>query len=284
MYVGIDIGGSKTLIARLDNRGVIIASDKFPTAKDYDQWVEDLRQALPKLGEADYLAGAVAVPGRIDRERGIGLIFGNLPWKDVPIAADVERLLGCPIVLEHDPTLAALSEALLLKNTYSKVLYVTVSTGIGAGLIIDGTIDEHFAGNEVGHMLLEHRGKHCTWESFASGKAIYEHYGKPAHDITDPMAWHRIANNIATGLTALLALTEPEVVVLGGSIGTYFEHYEKPLLEALNKYRMPLVPIPPLRAAARPEEAVVYGCYDLAKSLFGPGASRAKETIRGSIH
>jgi glucokinase len=280
MYVGIDIGGSKTLIARLDTKGVIIASEKFPTDPDYDKFVKDLAHSLPKLGIADYQAGAVAVPGRIDREHGVGLIFGNLPWKNVPLAADIEKMLHCPIVLEHDPSLAGLSEAMLIKDEFKRVLYVTVSTGIGAGLIINGKIDEQFASNEAGHIVLEHGGKHAAWESFASGKAIFERYGKPAHDITDPAAWQQIGRNIATGLDALLAITGPEVVVLGGSIGTYFEHYQKPLLAALKQYEMPLVPIPPIRAAARPEQAVVYGCYDLAKSLYGA----PKGVTHASVH
>jgi predicted NBD/HSP70 family sugar kinase len=274
MYVGIDIGGSKTLIARFDNRGVLIASEKFPTPHDYDQFIENLGQALPHLGQADYLGGAVAVPGRIDRDNGIGIVFGNLPWENVPLAADIEKLINCPVTLEHDPSLAALSEAVLLKDEFKKVLYVTVSTGIGAGLIVDGKIDKQFAGSEAGMMLLEYRGKHRTWESFASGKAIYERYGIKAHDITDPGAWHSIARNIASGLMGLLALTEPEVVVLGGSIGTYFKQYERPLEAALKQYEMPLVPIPPIRAAIRPEEAVVYGCYQLAKQEGAHGNVR----------
>jgi predicted NBD/HSP70 family sugar kinase len=274
MYVGIDIGGSKTLIARFDNRGVMIAREKFPTPHDYDQFIENLGHALPRLGTADYLGGAVAVPGRIDRDNGLGLIFGHLPWKNVPLAADIEKLLHCPVTLEHDPSLAALAEATLLKEQFSKVLYVTISTGIGAGLVVDGQIDKQFAGSEAGMMLLEYRGKHQTWESFASGKAIYERYGKPAHDITDPAAWHSIARNIASGLMALLALTEPDVVVLGGSIGTYFKHFEKPLEAALKQYEIPMVPVPPIRAAAHPEEAVVYGAYELAK----------QEAAHGSVH
>jgi len=280
MFVGIDIGGSKTLIARLDNDGVIIASEKFPTSKDYDEFVKDLAHCLPKLGKADYTAGTVAVPGRIDRDHGIGLVFGNLPWRNVPLQADVERLLHCPILLEHDPSLAALSEAMLLKDKYKKVLYITVSTGIGAGLIINGKIDEEFAGSEAGQIILEHQGKHLSWESFASGKAIYEHYGTEAHNITDEAAWRRIGRNIATGLTALLALTEPDVVVIGGSIGTYFDHYKEFLVAALHQYELPLVPIPPIQAAARPEQAVVYGCYDLAKSCYG---SPKKEPASGNV-
>ncbi len=280
MYVGIDIGGSKTLIARLDNSGVIIASEKFPTSKDYDQFIKDLAHCLPKLGQADYTAGAVAVPGRVDREHGVGLVFGNLPWKNVPLQEDVEHLLHCPILLEHDPSLAALSEAMLLKDKYKKVLYVTVSTGIGAGLVVNGRIDEQFAGSEAGQILLEHHGKHRSWESFASGKAIYEHYGTEAHNITDESAWHRIGRNIANGLVALLALTEPEVVVIGGSIGTYFDNYKESLVNTLRQYELPLVPIPPIQKAARPEEAVVYGCYDLAKSRYG---SAKKEMVSGSV-
>jgi predicted NBD/HSP70 family sugar kinase len=269
MYVGVDIGGSKTLVACLDRNGVITEQQKCPTAANYDEFLAHLARTVDEFTTKEYRAAVVAVPGRINREHGIGEAFGNLPWHNVHLATDIEKILHCPVLLEHDPSLAALSEAMLLKDQFSKVLYVTVSTGIGAGLVVDQEIDEAFADSEVGQILLEHNGEMLPWEKFASGKAIVATYGKRAADIDDGRIWQAIARNIAKGLRELLALTEPEVVVIGGSIGTYFAHYEKYLVSTLKRHEVPLVPIPPIRAAGRPEEAVVYGCYDLARSKHG---------------
>ena len=75
------------------------------------------------------------------------------------------------------------------------------------------------------------------------------------------------------GIIDLLAVVQPQVIVMGGGVGTYFERLAKPLEEALEGYAAPLVPIPPIREAARPEDAVIYGCYDLAKSTYGKTGS-----------
>ena len=187
----------------------------------------------------------------------------------MPLQADVERICHCPIVVENDAKLAALSEAMLLKDRYRKVLYITVSTGIGIGLAVDGAIDTSIGSGGGRTILLEYRGKMTPWEDFASGHAIVERYGKMAVDITDEKTWRAIARDLAKGLIEVIALTEPEVIVFGGSVGVYFERYGKLLAEELKAYELPLVKIPALREAQRPEEAVVYGCYDLAKQRFG---------------
>ncbi|HET7637931.1 MAG TPA: hypothetical protein VFK47_04245, partial [Ktedonobacteraceae bacterium] len=70
-------------------------------------------------------------------------------------------------------------------------------------------------------------------------------------------------------LIDLIAVIQPEIIIFGGGVDVYFERFEKHLLAELKKYETPLTPIPILRKAARPNEAVVYGCYDLAKSLHG---------------
>lgn len=268
MYLGIDIGGTKTLVAVLDDRGVIRERQKFPTNKDYARWRDDLADVVDQLTTKKFIACAVAVPGRIDRVRGVGLDMGNLPWHHVPVKLDLQKLLDCPVVVENDANLAGLSEAMLLKN-YSRVLYVTISTGIGTGFIVDKEIDPAFADSEGGQMMLEHKDKLVQWEDFASGRAIVERYGKRAADINDIATWKLITHDIALGLINLIAIVQPEVIVLGGSVGTYYDKYKTLLHDALQQYATPLVPIPRIVQASRPEEAVVYGCYDLAKSIYG---------------
>lgn len=268
MYLGVDVGGTKTLIGVLNDDGEIRESLKFPTPEKYDIWLEELKKHLGELKHDDFHAAGVAVPGMVDRERGIALKFGNLHWHNVAIQADTEKIFHCPVVLENDANLAALSEAMLLKH-YRKVLYVTVSTGIGTGYIFDQTIEPGMADSEGGQMMLEHHGRMEKWEHFASGSAIVRRFGKRAEDIHDEKTWKRISHDLALGFIELIAVGQPDVIVIGGSVGTYLERY-KPFLEAeLKKFHNPMTPIPPIRKAERPNEAVVYGCYDLAKSVYG---------------
>ncbi len=270
MYAGIDVGGTKTLVASLDDNGVITEQVKFPTPPDYAEFLKELKTTLDGLQVKDFRAGAIGIPATvIDREHGVGVAFGNLPWKDVSVEKDVQAILGCPMVFENDAKLAGLSEAMLLKNEFNKVLYVTVSTGIGVALIVNQKIDTAVGDAGGKAVLLEHDGRLTPWENFASGKALYEHYGKPAKELEDGRDWRYIAQRIAQGLIDLNALMNPEVIVIGGSIGTYFEKYEHPLVAAMKEYEVPLVSIPPIRGAQRAETAVVYGCYDHAKATFG---------------
>jgi len=272
MYLGVDIGGTKTLLACFNKSGEVTDTTKFPTAKNYDAFIENLSERITTLNLHDYQAGCVAIPGKVDRKHGRGLVFGNLLWKNVPIQADVERIINAPVIVENDSKLAGLSEALLIINEFKKVLYVTVGTGISAAIIISGKIDPNFADSESGHMLLEHNGKLQIWESFASGKAIVKQFGKKARDITDPTAWKIIAHNISIGLIDLMAVIQPEIIIFGGGVGQYYNKFAPFLNQELKKYEMPLVPIPPIKVAKHPEEAVIYGCYELIKSTYGSTA------------
>ena len=275
MYVGVDIGGTKTLLAVLNEQAEIVEQVKFPTLQDYDEFLTALANAVENFKNKTFSVGVVAVPGRIDRQAGVVMELGNLPWHNQPIQADCEALLHCPVVIENDAKLAGLSEA-MLNQDHSTVLYVTVSTGIGTALIRNRQLDPSLLNSEGGHMMLPFQGELTMWEKFASGKAIYEHFGKKAADIPaeDTEAWGYVARNLAIGLYELIAVVEPDLVIIGGSIGTYFDRYSQPLITELKKYEMPLVPIPRIIAAQRPELAVVYGCYDMAKQAF-PHATAA---------
>lgn len=269
MYVGVDIGGTKTFAAVLDENGVITEQIRIPTSKDYEEFLSNLSQAVSKLKCKKFSSGGSGIPAtKIDRKNGIALAFGNLPWKNVPIQTDLEKICQCPIAVENDAKLGALSEYMLLKDKYASVLYVTVSTGIGYGLVVDGVIDTSVGDGGGRTIMLDNQGKLEPWEDFASGKAILEHYGKPAKDIEDENIWKAISRDLAKGFIHLIAVMQPEVIVIGGGVGNYFNRFGKFLEEDIKKSEMPLVKLPVLMEAQRPEEAVIYGCYDIAKQVY----------------
>jgi len=269
MYLAIDIGGTKTLVASLTDEGVIAERLRFETPKDYHEFITQLAKTVEQLTTKEFIACGVGVPGRLDREKGIGIAMGNLPWRDIPIKQDIEKIVHCPVVIHNDAKLAGLSEAMLLKNQYNRVLFATISTGIGVSLITNQTIDPALADAEAGKAPVMRGDKMVPWEDFASGRAIVNRFGKRAADIHDDATWKIIAHDIAIGLIDLIATVQPEVVVIGGSVGSYLDRFKSFLEEELKKFETPLIPIPPIRAAQRPDDAVLYGCYDLAKSIYG---------------
>jgi len=268
MYLGIDVGGTKTLVGVLNDDGTITEQIKFATPGDYSEFLEKVRETVASFTTKEFQAAGIGVPGVLDRTHSIVRSFGNLPWRNVHIQADIEKIGACPTVINNDAKMAGLSEALLLKAEFKRVLYITVSTGIGIAFVNDGIIDDNLADPGGRSLLVEHRGKLVPWESFASGKAIFKRYGKPAHEIEDEEAWKTISRDLTRGLMELIALTEPEVIVFGGGVGSSFHKFKSYMEADLKKLETPLVKTPELREAKRPEEAVVYGCYDLAKATY----------------
>lgn len=269
MYLAIDIGGTKTLMAVFSSTGKLLESIRFETPQDYGDFLNEMKSTFAKLEHKDTVKLCVAgAPGKIDRHDHQSVIaFGNLPWEHVAIASEITKITGVPARLENDTNLAGLSEAILIRHNYKKVLYISISTGIGGIVVVDGKIDPTYADMEFGHMVFEHEGKIQDWEHFASGKAIFNKYGKKASDIDDDATWYKISRNIALGLTNVIANVTPEVVIVGGGVGTHFEKYADRLHEELMIYGSKLVSVPELRQALRAEEAVLYGCYELARQI-----------------
>ncbi len=264
MYLGIDFGATKTLLAVFEESGEMVCECKIKTSPDYEKFKADITDNLKnRLDQFKFSHCCLAVPGWLDFKTGTVVAFGNLPWRNVSIRKDLEQILpGVKILINNDAKLAGLSEALLLQGKYKKVLYLTISTGIGGGVIINGIIDDAFANFEPGQMTFDYEGKSQQWEDIASGKALKEHYGKLAEEIEDPKIWQEYVKTLLPGFEDLLATVQPDVVVVGGGVGAHFEKFKPFLEEQLNKINNPLVPVPPLLKAQRPEEAVIYGCYD----------------------
>ena len=114
--------------------------------------------------------------------------------------------------------------------------------------------------------MLEHDGVLTPWEHFASGKAIVAKYGKRASEIDDPAIWAAIVRDFSVGIIDVIAITEPEIVIIGGGVGAHFDRFGELLVRELKKYETPMMLIPPIRQAQRSEEAVIYGCYELIKA------------------
>lgn len=261
MIVAVDTGGTKTLVAVFDTDGKIIAKEKFPTPVDIGEYVSELKATIDQLIDTDTISCiSAALPGTI--ENGIMVRAGNLGWRDVDIKSLLSNHYSCPIIIENDANLAGLAEARALTTTPNNSLYITVSTGIGTGIITNGSIDPNFATTEGGQIMLEHEGHFAHWETFASGKAILGKYGKLASEIDDEATWREISHNLAKGFLVLIPALNPGIIILGGGVGTHFEKFKGPLLEILHEnLTEKSTPIPTIVQAAHPEEAVIYGCY-----------------------
>ncbi len=267
MIGAVDIGGTKTLIAVFDDAGTLTEQIKFATPTEYENFKIELATNVAKLATKEFEHIVVAAPGKINRNTGVVEAFGNLDWVDVPIQAEVSEVFGQKVLLENDARLAGLSEGLLLYPKYRKTLYVTISTGIGSGYVIDGKLDPDFLDMEVGQMLFEYEGKLRDWEDFASGKAFQAKFGHRVSETKadDSKAWYWFARNIAIGLSNLSATLTPDAIVIGGGAGAHLEKFQDRLTEELKIYHNPMIFVPPVLPAQRPEEAVIYGCYAYAR-------------------
>jgi glucokinase len=140
-------------------------------------------------------------------------------------------------------------------------LYVTVSTGIGTGIITHGRLDSALAISEGGHMILQTPEGPQAWEKFASGRAIRDHFGRMAADLHEPAEWQEVVDRLALGFQALIPLLQPQVIIIGGSVGTYFDRFGHHLAEVIRSRIPRYIDMPQIVQAQHPQEAVAYGCY-----------------------
>lgn len=261
MIIAVDTGGTKTLVTLFSRDGEAGEMFKFPTPKDRHEYVSLLRETLAsRYGGQRVDAVVIALPALIID--GIAIWFGNLDWKNFDIKKELHGVLGsAPIFVENDAKLAGLAETRSRNPMPLSSLYVTFSTGIGTAITLDGAIHPGLRLSEGGHMLVEFDGKIQTWEAVASGKTIYKTYGKYAHDIHDKKTWDEIADRISRGFLAAIPMLQPQLIVIGGSIGTYFDQYSHQLKKILEDCLPANIPCPKIVAAKHPEQAVIYGCY-----------------------
>ncbi len=261
MLVTVDTGGTKTLIAGFNAAGKLVHQVKFPTPPTTSAYIQTLTNELEThFGHESVDAIVIALPGII--KDGIALWCNNLKWKNFDVTAGLQGVLkNAPILVENDANLAGLAETRQMHEIPEFSLYVTISTGIGSGVITDGKINHALQSSEIGRALIEYDGSVREWETFASGKAIHTIYGKYASEITSKRTWHQIADRISRGFLAAIPILQPDVIIIGGSIGTYFDSYQKDLKGLLKEHLPDHIPMPKFVQAKHPEQAVIYGCY-----------------------
>jgi glucokinase len=190
LYAGIDLGGTKILVLVADPTGAVLGTERVPTLATQGpesvitRIVEAVRTAAAQAGvEPAQLAGAgVSAPGPIDTVDGVITDPPNLPgWHNVPLARILRERLGVQVVLENDANCGAVGEHMFgAGRGYGHMLFVTISTGIGGGIIINNELYAGASGaaGEVGHIGVSVDGPTCgaghvgCLEAFASGTAI----------------------------------------------------------------------------------------------------------------
>ncbi len=287
---GIDLGGTKCLGVVLDD-GVIVAETRMPTPKGTDAVVAGLVGMVDALGgPADLDVVCVGAPGLVDR-RGVLRVAPNLSVEPgLDLRSVLEELLGRRVMVENDATCAAWGERERgAARGFDDVILVTLGTGIGGGIIIDGRVHRGangFAG-EIGHMVVDPQGPLCPcgqrgcWERFASGSGLArlgrerlsevadapgEMLDLAGGKVDDLRGEHvtaalargdaqagevigRFAWWTALGLANLANIFDPQVFVLGGGLVTAGEALLAPIRAALAELAF--------GATHRPEVAVV---------------------------
>ena len=256
--IGIDLGGTKLLAVRMVNNEVV-DEVRVSTPAEADRLSAAAVEASRAVWTEDVGGIGIGVAGLVQYPEGVFVWGPHVAGTRVPVRADVEAAMGVPVVVDNDANTGAWGEYLLGAGKGSdSMLLVTLGTGIGGAMVVNGKLHRgrSFAG-EFGHMRYEPNGLQCDcgkrgcWETVASGPALIrlatEHItrnptGPLAHtlgtgDITGEMVTAAAAggDEIARGLVAqvgaafgeglcsLIAAFDPDVIVVGGGLGSVGE-------------------------------------------------------------
>lgn len=251
MYLCIDIGGTKTLIALFSARGRILKRSKFHTARGAKRFISDLEKVLKDFTRFKIKDVVVAIPGVV--QKNYSVTFGNRDWPEIDLISPIKELFECPIYFENDANLATLYEGSFYKG---KTVFLTFSTGIGGGVVKNGEILPESAGFEPGHKIYDYKGRESEWEDIAAASAIEKSYHVDlATELRKKEIMQDIAARMALGLSDVVKDYKPDTVILGGPMGKIFRRYVKYLPDLGVKLVRP----------KRPLESVVYGGYLYAK-------------------
>ncbi len=305
---GIDIGGTKIAVAVAAASGEIFARYSVVTdaAIPPETVMGGLLEKLERMAEANegrLVAIGIGCPGPLDRERGLVLAPPNMPrsWWQFPLRAYVEERTGLTVVVENDANAAALGEHLYgAGRGHKDLVYLTISTGIGGGIIADHRL-VHRVG-EAGHVTVRPEGARCgcgargCLEAECSGTSIARRAQEyllaggasslhSVHPVTaraviesvregDELAcavWRETIELLAIGISSIIAVLAPESVILGGGVSAGAgELLFGPLRQEL-KERVRIVPLNSVEIvpAALGTESGLYGALALVSQRAG---------------
>lgn len=262
VIIGVDLGGTKILAGLVTPDGQVLQTIKEPTMaaagaeKIMDRICSMVQRLMANAGSSPVAGIAVAAPGPLYYPQGIISTTPNLGWENVDLKQELSKRIKREVIVDNDGIMAAMAEAHYgQKDCYRHLLYLTVSTGIGGGIIIDGKPYRGRDGGagEIGHMVIDPRGPACMcgkrgcWEALASGTALAREANLllqkgqaqkmqqmaanagmltardvgAAAGLGDAEALtlvHQLAEYLGMGLANLITIFNPEIVVMGGGV------------------------------------------------------------------
>lgn len=278
--VGIDLGGTYIKGGIVDDLGRIVAFDSTPTHAELgDRAVAEriaslAESLLARLGmSSDDVGGiGIGVPGMIDSAAGRVVYSNNLGWKNFCIGESVSTLTGLDVRIGNDANVAALGESTFgCGKNYSTTVMLTLGTGVGGGIVIDGRLFEgnRSAGAELGHSVIALDGERCTCgrrgclEAYASAGALVRATRRAMEADRTSAMWEigsvdhvdgstafryaergdaaaqavvdRYIRALAAGITNLANELRPEAVILGGGLSAEGERLCRPLREIVDR-------------------------------------------------
>ncbi|GBE25413.1 glucokinase [bacterium BMS3Bbin02] len=306
MSIGVDIGGSKVLGVLLDGT-TVIRRVKLATPSEPAHLAKSVQDVVAELGGAASVGAGIA--GLVRFPEGVFAWGPHVAGTRLPLRDQLEELLGVPVIVDSDANTAAYAEMVIGNGRgYSNMLLVTLGTGIGGAIVIDGKLyrGDSFAG-EWGHMLYQPNGRQCAcgkqgcWETVASGPALAAMAtafveANPSGSLTHLLseapitgkavtqaadAGDEVARGLVTqvgtdfgrGLCNLIAIFDPEVVVVGGGLGSIGESILGPArrvaADALHgaAHRM----LPPILVAGMGPDAGAIGAGLMARAVVEDG-------------
>ena len=270
-----------------------------------DQLVEDLGRELEEAKEArpDVLTAGLGIPATIDHDRGLAIHAVNLTITDVPIRDLMQKRIGLPVFVDNDANVAALAEFLFGAGRGARnVVMLTIGTGIGGGLILDGEIYRGSIGGgaELGHIVIVEDGLPCQGncpnhgcvETYASGTAIAREgkaaaerepdsalgkalaegpiVGKTVTELAmkgDALAAEVVAGagrHLGVALASLANIFDPDVFVIGGGVSAVGDLLLDPAREELRNRALPPMNKAPVVLAQLGPEAGMIGAAAMA--------------------
>lgn len=258
----IDIGGTKIMVGIADSTGNIICCQSFPTQLGENGAEDSLEQIVKLLNqqrkqnikEARCLRRiGVVCAGPVDTKNGIVQNPYTLPgWEEFPLSERLSKETGVPVLMENDANGALLGEVTLRGLSNSRVLMVTVGTGIGSAFMNCGRLYQTGEGYhpEMGHIVVSSQGEECycgqigCFESMCSGTAVNKRAAKMGYQDFDKLfsggknenkkaliGLNQIAEDFSRGLWNLCVIFKPEVVILGGGMmDKYFSFFSERFL------------------------------------------------------
>lgn len=192
LAIGIDVGGTKVAAGVVDEDGQILARTRRATPSRSPKHVEETIAAVVAELREDHDVRAVGIgaAGFVDEKRSTVLFAANLVWRDEPLQQAMQELMDLPVVVENDANAMAWAEHRFgAGKGQSHLVCVTVGTGIGGGMVLDGKLyrGRFGVGAEFGHLKLVRGGRRCgcgqrgCWEQYCSGRALL----REAREIAD---------------------------------------------------------------------------------------------------